>query len=195
MHAVAATVAAIVVNVAPASANPDAQVSVHVSGLQARSALVVLHGGIASRGRWFKWVPLQRAGSGAWSAVLKTPGLLGVYPVHVRADGRVVATSAMVQIVPPGFGRQPGFEEPAQVAQWWAWIAKPGIVVQKVTPWNAGFYSHRDPSFNRLLRVQFKLLSNWPEEHLRAGPHVLYLSVARAAPNAGWRLLQTLSAP
>jgi hypothetical protein len=186
---------AIAVSFSPAVARPDAQVRVNVTGLHATSALVVLHGGIASRGKWFSWVPLQHAGGDSWTANLQTPGLYGIYPLRLRVGGAVMTTQATVEIVPPGFARQPGFDTPAQVAQWWAWIAQPGVALTSISVWNAGFFTHRDPSLNQLLRVEFNLLGNWPSLHLNRGKHVLYLSVARERIGAPWRLLQTVSAP
>ena len=166
-----------------------------MTGLNARAALVVLHGGIARQGRWFGWVPLRSDGSGRWGALLQTPGLFGVYPVRVRVGNVVHLTAATVEVVPRGFSARPGFATPVQVAQWWAWIAKPGIVIRSVAPWHTGFYTHRDPEYNRLLRVQFQLLGNWPQQHLRAGAHVIYLSVARRATSSPWRLVETVTAP
>src|SRR5690349_7591217 len=150
MTSFAALVAAgMTVFASPGAAHPDAQVRVTVLGLNAPSALVVLHGGIARRGKWFGWVPLQSEGGGRWTAVLKSPGLLGIYPIHVRVGNVVHATSATVEVVPSGFSAQPGFATPTQVAQWWAFVAKPGIVVKSVTTWESGFYTHRDPTLNR----------------------------------------------
>jgi hypothetical protein len=193
----AATLAVVVVNavVSPASAAPDGQVLVRVSGLRAPSALVVLHGGIASRGRWFQWAPLRPGGGTSWWTVLRAPGLLGMYPVRVRVGGVTRETNAVVQIVPPGFARRPGFDLPDQVAQWWAWIAPPGVVLTAVRTWQAGYFTHRDPTLNRLLQVRFKLLGDWSAEQLRRGVHTLYLNVARRAVGAPWRLLETVSAP
>jgi hypothetical protein len=193
----AATLAVIAVSalVSPATPTPGGQVLVKVNGLKASSALVVLHGGIASRGRWFQWVPLHSGGGASWSAVLRAPGLMGMYPVRVRV-GRVVRnTNAVVQIVPPGFARVPGFDTPEQVAQWWAWSAPPGIVVSAVQTWKTGFFTHRDPVLNRLLAVHFRLLADWPTERLKRGDHTLYLNVGRPAVGAPWRFLQAVSAP
>ena len=179
----------------PATVHPHAQVRVTVSGLSAPSALVVIHGGIARQGRWFRWVPLRSEGGGRWSALLQTPGLLGIYPIRVRSDGAEHTTSAMVEVVPPGFSAQPAFAAPTQVAQWWAWIAQPGVIIRSVTTWRSGFFTHRDPALNRLLRVQFQLLGDWPQLHLHAGLHVLYLSIARRTTGGPWRLLEVVTAP
>lgn len=197
MTAFAAVVAAAGMSVvaAPATVHPHAQVRVMVTGLNAPSALVVIHGGIARGGRWFQWVPLRSDGGGRWSALLQTPGFYGIYPVRVRVGSVVHATPATVDVVPPGFSAQPGFATPTQVAEWWAWIAQPGVVIRSVTTWRSGFYTHRDPSLNRLLRVQFQLLGNWPQQHLRVGTHVLYLSVARRTVGGSWRLLEVVSSP
>lgn len=191
----AAAVAAFAVTLSSATANPDAQVRVTVTGLNAHAALVVLHGGIARRGKWFHWVPLRRTGADAWSAVLKTPGIYGEYPVLVRTDGVVRKTGTTVAVVPRGFVSQPAFQTPEEVAQWWAWLVPSGAAVKSVATWQSGFYSHRDPALNRLLRVSFSLLGDWQARHLRRGSHTLYLSVARARVGAPWRLLEAVPAP
>jgi hypothetical protein len=191
----AAAAAALTVVLSSPTANPDAQVRVTVTGLHAHSALVVLHGGIARQGKWFHWVPLRRTGADAWSAVLKTPGLYGMYPIRVRADGVVRQTDQAVAVVPRGFASQPAFETPEQVAQWWAWLVPSGVAIKSVGTWQSGFYTHRDPTLNRLLRVSFSLLGDWQARHLRRGSHTLYLSVARARPGAPWRLLEAIPSP
>jgi hypothetical protein len=191
----AAAAAALTVAVSPAPAAPGGLVHVDVHGLAAPSALVVVHGGIARRGRWFRWVPLASRGTGRWTATLRTPGFLGVYPLRLRVGHAVRPTNAVVRVLPHGFMRQPGFDTPQQVAQWWAWIAPPGVVLKSVSTWRAGFYTHRDPTLNRLLRVRFRLLGDWRTQHLRRGEHVLYLSVARLRPGAPWRLVETVAAP
>ncbi len=195
MPALAAAVATLAVSLSPAVAHPNGQTRIEVKGLHASSALVVLDGGIATRGKWFQWVPLRHADADTWSTTLKTPGLYGIYPVRLRVGPAVMPTDAALAIVPPGFAQEPGFDTPEQVAQWWAWIAQPGVVLKSVTTWRTGFYTHRNPALNRLLRVQFNLLGDWPSLHLRRGTHVLYLSVARQRTAAPWRLLQTVAAP
>src|SRR5579864_594027 len=139
MVGAAAVFSAFTVSLSPAVAQPNSQVRVEVAGLHATSALVVLHGGIATRGKWFQWVPLQRTGTSSWHAVLKTPGLYGVYPVRLRRAGTMLPTAATLEIVPPGYAREPGFDTPDQVAQWWAWVAQPGVVVKSVSTWRSGF--------------------------------------------------------
>ena len=89
MVGAAAIISAFTVSLSPAVAHPNSQVRVEVAGLHATSALVVLHGGIASRGKWFQWVPLQRTGTSSWHAVLETPGLYGVYPVRLRVNSHI----------------------------------------------------------------------------------------------------------
>jgi hypothetical protein len=193
----AATLAVIAVNalVSPASPAPNGEVRVRINGLKAASALVVLDGGIARQGRWFQWMPLRSSGTASWWTVLRAPGLMGMYRVLVRVGGVIKDTHAVVQIVPPGFASEPGFDTPEQVAQWWAWSASPGIVLTGVQTWKTGFFTHRNPMLNRLLGVHFKLLADWPAKHLKRGDHLLYLSVARAGVGGPWRLLETVSAP
>jgi hypothetical protein len=193
----APTLAVIAVSalLSPASPTRGGVVHVRINGLKATSALVVLHGGIASRGRWFQWVPLRSSGGASWWTTLRAPGLFGMYPVRVRVGGVTRDTNAVVQMVPRGFSRQPGFDTPNQVAQWWAWSAPPGIVVTSTRTWTTGYFTHRDPTLNTLLQVRFKLLGDWQAQNLRRGAHTLYLNIARTAVGAPWRLLETVSAP
>lgn len=191
----AVATAALTVALSSPTAHPDTHVRVTVSGLQAHSALVVLHGGVARLGTWFTWVPLHSQGGGRWSATLETPGIYGAYPLLVRADGAVRTTGRILEVVPGDFGAQPGFESPQLVAQWWAWLVPPGARLTGVTTWHTGFYTHRDAALNRLLRVDFSLLGDWQARHLRRGPHRLYLNVVRASPTAPWRLLGIVPSP
>jgi hypothetical protein len=197
MHALAVLVAASALHagVTPSAAERDGQVRIEVSGLEAGSASVHLQGGIASGGRWFGWVALRDAGGGSWWTVLRAPGFLGVYPVVVRAGGIRHATHAVVAVLPRRFTSQPVFQKPEQVAQWWTRIAPPGADLKSVTTWGQGFFTHRDPAMNRLLRVQFRLLGDWPRMHLRRGPGEIFLSIARLRPGGGWRLLEAVGAP
>jgi hypothetical protein len=189
------TVIAVSALVSPASPARGGQVLVKVDGLEAPSALVVLHGGVASGGRWFQWVPLRSSSSTSWWTILRAPGLMGMYPVLVQARGVTRDTNAVVQIVPPGFARQPGFDTADQVAQWWAWSAPPGIVLTSIQTWRAGYFTHRDPTLNTLLQVRFNLLSDWRAQKLKRGAHTLYLNIARRTVGSPWRLLETVSAP
>ena len=68
-------------------------------------------------------------------------------------------------------------------------------MLQAVTTWRAGYYTHRDPSLNRLLRVRLMLFGDWPAQRLRRGVHTLYLSVARLRLGGPWRLLEVVRAP
>jgi hypothetical protein len=197
MHPLAVLVAAAALHagVTPSAAKRDGQVRIDVSGLPAASASVHLEGGIASGGRWFGWVALRDRGGGSWWTVLRAPGFLGAYPVVVRAGGVSRPTNAVVAVLPRGFTSQPVFRRPEQVAQWWTRIAPPGAELTSVATWHEGFFTHRNPTLNRLLRVRFRLLGDWPRMRLKRGPREIFLSVARLRADGGWRLLETVSAP
>ena len=187
--------ALLALSVSPTIAARDGQVRVAVSGLRATAASVHLEGGIASGGRWFGWIPLRDDGKGTWSTVLRAPGYLGVYPVVVRSGGVARATGTVVTVLPPGWARQPSFDRPEYVPEWWTRMAPAGATLTTVETWHRGFYTHRDPSLNLLLRVRFTLLGDWRAQHLRKGPHELFFSIARLTPTGDWRLLETTSAP
>jgi hypothetical protein len=190
-----AVAAALAIAVSPARPAPDGLVHVHVSGLQAPAADVVIHGGIASGGKMFGLVPLRDLGGGNWATVLRAPGFLGVYPVRVRARGVYHETGAVVKVLPRAFAAEPGVGKPALVVEWWRRQAPAGASVASVTEWHAGLFFHRDQRYNRLLRVRFTLLGPWPRYHLRGGTYVRWFDVARTSLTADWRLLQVVAAP
>jgi len=195
MFAALAASAVLTLSVTPTVAVRDGQVRIAVSGIRAPAASIHLQGGIASGGRWFGWVPLRDDGEGSWFTVLRAPGYLGVYPVVVRSGGILQGTGAVVTVLPPGWTRQPVFDRPEYVPQWWTRMAPAGAILTSVYTWHTGFFTHRDPSLNLLLRARFTLLGDWPAKHLRKGPHVLFFSIARLKPSGGWRLLETTTAP
>lgn len=179
----------------PVSATRDGQVRVSISGVGGPAASVMIVGGLASGGRWFTWVALRPGGPGSWWTILRAPGYYGVYPLQVRADGRVLPTDGLVQILPRGFAGRPPFPTPRLVAEWWARIVPPGATVLSVQTWHTGFFTHRDPAYNRLLLVTADLHGPWRPVHPRGGRISIFLSVARLTPTDGWRLLQTTTSP
>ena len=182
--------------VAPQNATRDGQVRIAITGAPGPAAQVQVLGGIASGGRWFGRVALLPGGPGSWSTVLRAPGYLGVYPLQLRVRGsRAVELDATIQILPKGFFSRPVFPQAEQVAEWWTRIAPPGAVLQSVSTWHTGFYTHRDDRYNRLLSVGFRLLGPWPAMHLPKGPGHIYLSIARLRADGDWRLLQVVRAP
>jgi hypothetical protein len=190
---IASTVAALVVAVSnvsaavnPAIARRDGRVEVTVSGLPAAVAGVRIEGGLASLGHWFGWIPLQSSGSGSWHTLLRAPGYLGVYPVQVRAKRHVYDTGTQVRILPRGFAAQTGFFSPKEVADWWVKTTVPSGTLLSVATVHHGFYTHRDPDLNLLLKVHFQ---NGRVKQVK------YLSIARLSASAAWRLLEVVEAP
>jgi hypothetical protein len=181
--------------VAPSVATRDGQVRISVSGVSAPAVSARIDGGLASGGRWFNWVALRPGAGGTWWTVLRAPGYLGVYPVEIRAGRAVDRTDAVVQILPAGYTAEPGFVEPEQVAEWWTRIAPAAATLTGVSTWQAGFFTHRDPDLNRLLRVRFTIARAWPQLHLKPGERTMFLSVARLRAGGLWRLLEAVPAP
>ncbi len=173
------------VTVTPQNAARDGMVRISVHGVAAQTVDARLEGGVASGGRWFSWVRLLPAGPGSWYSILRAPGYLGVFPVQLRAGGRVVATTASVRILPPGFARRPGFWQPESVARWW--VGTRHVRLESVSTWRSGYFTHRDPMLNRLLRVGYAPSGR--------DPAVVYLSIARLTLDTPWRLLQAVGAP
>ena len=196
MVAALAVAASLAVSVTPSHPTPNGLIRVTVTGLPAPAADVVVHDGIASGGKMFGLVPLRDEGGGSWTTELVAPGFLGVYPVRVRARGVYHDTGAMVDVLPRDFAAEPGVNTPAEVVEWWRRQAPEGATVLSVREWDAGFFSHRDSRYNRLLRVRFTLLGPWPRYRLAAGTYTRWLSVARTSLAAGgWKLLQVVAAP
>jgi len=192
---VAATVAAVTlalggghVTLQPVIAAPDGQLYVTLSGVKAPDVEMKVEGGLASRGRWFRWVRLHQTGQGSWRAILRAPGFLGVYPLEVRFAGKVYDAGPIVRILPDGFDSRPGFFTPGEVATWWARTSPQQPQLLATTTWRSGFFTHRDPDLNLLLRVRVLL-----PRHRFASTR--YLSIARLSPTGPWRLLESVTAP
>ena len=178
----AALLAAVAVGVSPQIPHRDGLVHVRVAGLAGKPAQVQLAGGLASGGRWFDWVPLHGD-----RALLRAPGFLGVYPVQVRLGGKVNETNTFVKILPRGFERQPAFFTPREVVDWWASRLPQGSSVRSAETWHSGFFTHRDPRFNLLVRARVQLAGY--------GLRAFFVSMARLRPNGPWRFLETTTAP
>jgi hypothetical protein len=176
--------------VTPTVASRDGMVQISVTGLHAQAAQVRILGGVASQGKWFGWVQLIPNGPETWRTVLRAPGFLGVYPVQVRVRGQITDTRAVVKILPRGFADQPAFFAPGEVAAWWArTVAQPRpTAIVSTTTWNQGFFTHRDPELNLLLKVAVKVPA-------RTTAKTVYLSMARLRPTGPWRLLETVRSP
>jgi hypothetical protein len=192
---VLALAAALVLSVSPAQPARDGLVHVHVTGLNAPAADVVIHGGIASGGKMFGLVPLRDLGGGSWTAVLRAPGFPGVYPVRVRTQGVYRETGTVVAILPRGFATGPEGATPAGAVEAWREAAPGGATLQSATTWKRGFYFRRDQRFNRLLRVSFVLLRDWPRYSLKAGRYSRWFDVMRTSPTGTWRFAGFVAAP
>jgi hypothetical protein len=190
-----AALAALVIAVSPVQPARDGLLHVHVSGLRAPAADVVIHGGVASEGKEFGLVPLRALGGGNWTTVLRAPGLTGVYPVRVRAFGRYRETGTVVSILPKNYGSQPAAANAGDVVEMWREASPGGVTIQSQSTWKAGFYYHRDQRYNRLFRVRFVLLQDWPRYHLKAGTYLRWFDVVRTSLTAKWRLAGIVTAP
>jgi hypothetical protein len=188
-----AAAAALAITVSPAQPAHDGLLHVHVSGLKAPAADVVIHGGVASGGKEFGLVPLRDLGGGNWATVLRAPGLTGVYPVRVRAFGRYRETGTVVSILPrhlgPAASTAPGVVEAFREA------SPGGATIQSAVTWRQGFYFHRDQRYNRLIRVRFVLLQAWPRYGLKAGTYLRWFDVVRTSLTGKWRLAGFVPAP
>jgi hypothetical protein len=173
--------------VSPVVGKRDGLVYVTVTDVPARAVQVRIAGGVASLGKWFGWVPLVQTGPASWRSVLRAPGFLGVYPLQVRTQSKTVEAGPVVRILPRGFAKQPAFFTPADVADWWARTSNQGRLVS-ASEWHSGFFTHRDPRFNRLVRATV-------ERPGHPGTETMYVSVARVRAGGPWRLLEAVHAP
>src|SRR4051812_49977393 len=112
---VLALAAALVLSVSPAQPARDGLVHVHVTGLNAPAADVVIHGGISSGGKMFGLVPLRDLGGGSWTTVLRAPRVPRVYPGRVRAHGVYPETGSVISILPPEVATGPAAATPPRV--------------------------------------------------------------------------------
>jgi hypothetical protein len=174
--------------VSPAIASRDGLLYVQLTELPAPAVSVRIEGGLASGGRWFGWVALKRTGPSSWRSKLRAPGFLGVYPLQIRTGGRIVDAGPLVRILPHGYAAQPGFFTPVEVAEWWAASDLPGGHVLSAATWHTGFFTHRDPRFNLLVRVRFRSAES-------SFPRTWFISIARLSENGPWRLLEAVQAP
>jgi hypothetical protein len=188
-----AAAAALAIAVSPVHPAPDGLLHVHVSGLEAPAADVVIHGGIASGGKMFGLVPLRDLGGGNWATVLRAPGFPGVYPVRVRAFGRYRETGTVVAILPRSLG--PAAATATGVVEAFREASPGGATIQSAVTWKKGFYFHRDQRYNRLIRVEFVLLQAWPRYHLKAGTYLRWFDVVRTSLTGQWRLAGFVAAP
>jgi hypothetical protein len=192
----AATAIAILhIALSPATAARDGVFRVTVTGLPAPAAAVVVHGGVASKGKTFGLVPLRDAGHGSWWSLLRAPGLVGVYPIRVRTNGTYSETQTVLSVLPRGFAKQPAAASPAGVVEAWREASPGGVTIATESTWRQGFYYHRDQRYNRLLRVEYTLLQGWPRYGLRAGTDVRWFNVVRISQTAPWRLAELVRAP
>jgi hypothetical protein len=173
--------------VSPVVGKRDGLIYVTVKDVPAQSVQVKIAGGLASLGKWFGWVPLVQTGPSSWRSVLRAPGFLGVYPLQLRTGTKTVEAGPVVRILPRGFDKQPAFFTPADVADWWARTSDEGKLVS-ASEWHSGFFTHRDPRYNRLVRATV-------ERPGGAGTETMYVSVARLRADGPWRLLETVPAP
>jgi hypothetical protein len=174
--------------VSPVVGQRDGLVYVTVTDVRAPAVQVKIAGGVASLGKWFGWVPLVQTGPASWRSVLRAPGFLGVYPLQVRTPSKTVEAGPVVRILPRGFDKQPAFFTPAEVADWWARTAAVQGKLVSATEWHSGFFTHRDPRFNRLVRATVELPGH-------PGTETMYVSVARLRADGPWRLLEAVPAP
>ena len=174
--------------VSPLVASRDGLLYVQLTRVAAPAVDVRVEGGLASGGRWFGWVALKRTGPSSWGSKLRAPGFLGVYPLQIRTGQRIVDAGPLVRILPRGFAAQPGFFTPEDVAHWWAASDPHGGRVLSVAIWRSGFFTHRDPRFNLLIRVRVQPATS-------SFVRTRFLSIARLRANGPWRLLEAVQAP
>ena len=195
MIAVALAAVALQVSVTPSLAARDGQVRVTVHGLDAPAADVVIHGGIASGGKMFGLVPLRDLGNGSWFTVLRAPGFYGVYPIRIRARGVYRETDHVVAVLPRGFQSSLTGATPDDLVEKWREAAPNGVTIARHAIWRQGFYFHRDQRYNRLVRVEFTLLSDWPRYHLKEGTATKWFDLVRTSLTGKWHLVQVVDAP
>lgn len=195
MLAAAVAAAVLQVAVSPVFAPRDGLIRVTVHGLQAPAADVVVHGGIASAGKMFGLVPLRDLGQGSWATILRAPGFYGVYPIRLRAQGVYRDTPTVVAVLPRGFDSSLAAATPAGLVETWREAAPNGVTIMESSTWRQGFYYHRDQRYNRLVRVEYTLLGDWPRYHLKEGTGTKWFDLARTSPTGKWHLVQVVDAP
>jgi hypothetical protein len=172
------------ITIAPSVPAPDGQFKVTVTGLRAPAASVVVHGGVASRGRMFGLVPLRRSAPGSWWTVLRAPGFYGAYPIRVRAGGEYTESGTVLAVLPRGFNQAPSGLTTHEAIR--AWAEANGATVSAMQTWRAGFYYHRDQRYNRLVRASYTSAGT---------SHVGWFNLVRTAQFNRWRVAELVAAP
>jgi hypothetical protein len=101
----------------------------------------------------------------------------------------------VVAILPRGFASAPSGATPGDVVQAFRLASPGGATIDAAQTWRAGFYYHRDQRYNRLLKVQFTLISAWPRYHLAAGTYTKWFDIVRTSQLSPWRLADLVDAP
>jgi hypothetical protein len=174
--------------VSPLVASRDGLLYVQLTQVPAPAVDVRIEGGLASGGKWFGWVALKQTGPSSWRSKLRAPGFLGVYPLQIRTGARIVDAGPLVRILPRGYAAQPGFFTPAELAAWWAVTDPRGGRLVSAATWHTGFFTHRDPRFNLLVRVRVQPKGS-------SFSRTWFISIARVRENGPWRLLEAVQAP
>jgi hypothetical protein len=174
--------------VSPFIASRDGLLYVQLTQVAGPAVDVRVEGGLASGGKWFGWVALKQTGPASWRSELRAPGFLGVYPLQIRTGRQIVDAGPLVRILPRGFGAQPGFFTPEDIAHWWAASDPRGGRVLSTATWHTGFFTHRDPRFNMLVQVRVQPAGS-------SFARTWFLSIARLQANGPWRLLEAVQAP
>jgi hypothetical protein len=174
--------------VTPVVGARDGLVYVTLTDVPAAAVQARIAGGVARRGKWLGWVSLVQVRPGSWRSVLRAPGFLGVYPLQVRTDGTIADAGPVVRILPRRFAKRPGFFTPVEVAASWAKTSPQNLRLVRAAEWHSGYFTHRDPRFNRLVRATVELPGG-------AGTETRYVSVARLRVGGPWRMLEVVAAP
>jgi hypothetical protein len=111
------------------------------------------------------WQRLRRV-DGEWSLVLTPPALDGVYPIQLKAGGRVLGSHRwLLRVFSAGTAMRPSFATPEEVAAWWVHeIARADLVALR--PWRRSDFDRRDQRLHRLYVVAYSR----PGQPRGAGP-------------------------
>lgn len=118
-----------------------------------------------------------------------------MYPIRVRAQGVYRETPTVVAVLPRGFAASLAAATPADLVEKWREAAPNGVTNMGSSTWRQGFYYHRDQRYNRLVRIEYTLLSDWPRYHLEEGTRTTWFDLVRTSLTAKWHLVQVVDAP
>jgi hypothetical protein len=164
--------------------------SILVTGPVGDAPAIRLVGATDGGARLRGWQRLQRV-EGGWALAVTPPALDGIYPIRLRADGRVLGSRQwLLRVFTAATLARPSFATPEEVAAWWVHeIAHADLVALR--PWQRPDFDRRDPRLHRLYVVAYSRPGHAAVQD-RLG---MFITAVRDGYSGRWRLLEASTLP